>query len=432
LTPNPTSEAELYLGLDFGTSGARANLIDPNGSLVHEAALKFSRNDYAEWREALWQLLGGIPAKYRANIASIAICGTSSTSLLCDQAGEPLLPALLYNDSRASVEAKTIQRMAPTGHVCNSASSSLAKLLWFRKQPEYALARYFLHQADWLALLLHSKLGISDYHNALKLGYDVESLCYPQWLAEMVEENILPQVLEPGMAIGFIQSDVANKFGLSVKCQIRAGTTDSIAAFIASGAHRPGQAVTSLGSTIVLKLLSQKRVEAAEYGIYSHRCGALWLAGGASNCGGAVLNKLFGHERLAALSRQLKPDHPTGLDYYPLITAGERFPVNDIHLQPRLEPRPQDDLIYLQGLLESLARIEAQGYTLLENLGATPVWSVLTAGGGASNTVWTAIRSRIMAIQVGTAEHTEAAYGVAKLARNGVKSFDSFVMNERR
>ena len=432
MIPNPTSEAEFYLGLDFGTSGARANLIDPNGNLVHEAALKFSRNDYAEWREALWQLLGGIPAKYRANIASIAICGTSSTSLLCDQAGEPLLPALLYNDSRASAEAEVIRRMAPTGHVCNSASSSLAKLLWFRKQPEYASARYFLHQADWLAFLLHGKPGISDYHNALKLGYDVESLCYPQWLAEMVEERVLPRVIEPGAATGFIQADTANKFGLSAKCQIRAGTTDSIAAFIASGVHRPGQAVTSLGSTIVLKLLSQKRVEAAEYGIYSHRCGTLWLAGGASNCGGAVLDKLFGHERLAELSRQLNPDHPTGLDYYPLMTAGERFPVNDIHLQPRLEPRPQDDASYLQGLLESLARIEAQGYTLLENLGATPVRSVLTAGGGASNAAWTAIRSRIMAIQVGTTEHTEAAYGAAKLARNGVKSFDSFVMNERR
>lgn len=427
MTPNPTSEAEFYLGLDFGTSGARANLIDTNGSLVHEAALKFSRNDYAEWREALWQLLAEIPAHYRADIASIAICGTSSTSLLCDQAGEPLLPALLYNDSRASIEAETIQQMAPTGHVCNSASSSLAKLLWFRKQPEYVSAHYFLHQADWLAFLLHGKPGISDYHNALKLGYDVESLCYPQWLVEMVEENILPQVLEPGTAIGLIQADVANKFGLSAKCQIRAGTTDSIAAFIASGAHRPGQAVTSLGSTLVLKLLSQKRVEAAEYGIYSHRCGALWLAGGASNCGGAILDKLFGHDRLAVLSRQLKPDHPTGLDYYPLMTAGERFPVNDTRLQPRLEPRPQDDAIYLQGLLESLARIEAQGYALLENLGATPLQSVLTAGGGAQNAAWAIIRSRTLAIQVGAAEHTEAAFGVAKLARGGVKLFNSFL-----
>ncbi len=388
--------------------------------------MKFSHNDYAEWREALWQLLAEIPASYRVNIASIAICATSSTSLLCDQAGEPLLPALLYNDSRASAEVAVIQRMAPGGHVCNSASSSLAKLLWFRQQPEYASARYFLHQADWLAFLLHGKPGISDYHNALKLGCDVESLCYPQWLAEMTEESILPQVLEPGTAISLIQADVANKTGLSPRCQIRAGTTDSVAAFIASGACQLGQAVTSLGSTMVLKLLSQSRVEAAEYGIYSHRCGALWLAGGASNCGGAVLDKLFSRERLVELSRQLDPDHLTGLDYYPLTTTGERFPVNDIHLQPRLEPRPHSDLLYLQGLLESLARIEAQGYTLLENLGASPLRSVLTAGGGAQNPAWAIIRSHAMAIQVGTAEHTEAAYGAAKLARDGVKLFDSF------
>ena len=418
----------LSLGIDFGTGGARVNLIDAEGSLLYEAAVKFTCNDHTEWREALWQLLADIPAEFRAHITSIAFCGTSSTVLLCNHAGEPLLPALLYNDARASAEAQAISQSAPAGHVCNSASSSLAKLLWFRKQPEYASASFFLHQADWLAFLLHGKPGRSDYHNALKLGYDIEHLRYPEWLTAMVDAALLPRVQEPGENTGLIQPDIAKRYGISSNCQIRAGTTDSIAAFIASGANQPGQAVTSLGSTMVLKLLSRQRVDAAEYGIYSHRCGSLWLAGGASNCGGAALEKIFGREQLAELSHKLHPEHPTGLDYYPLTTIGERFPVNNPDLKPRLSPRPKDDAIYLQGLLESLTRIEAQGYALLEKLGATPVQSVLTAGGGATNAAWTDIRRRTLGLPINPAEHVEAAYGAAKLAKTGVSLFKSFGM----
>ena len=71
---------------------------------------------------------------------------------------------------------------------------------------------------------------------------------------------------------------------------------------------------------------------------------------------------------------------PTGLDYYPLTAPGERFPVNDPSLQPRLEPRPADDAVFLQGILESISRIEAQAYRLLAEQGATPVSKVYTAG----------------------------------------------------
>jgi sugar (pentulose or hexulose) kinase len=54
-----------------------------------------------------------------------------------------------------------------------------------------------------------------------------------------------------------------------------AGTTDSIAAFVAAGVSQPGEAVTSLGSTLAVKLLSQQRVDDAAYGVYSHKLGEL-------------------------------------------------------------------------------------------------------------------------------------------------------------
>lgn len=416
-SPIPAGNQNLYLGLDFGTSGARASLIDDAGIPQFQHVVTFNENTWQEWLAALRQLLAAIPAELRHRLQAIAFCGTSSTSLLCDRNGQPLLPAILYDDHRAQAESARI----PSDSIAASATSSLAKLLWFLGRPESAAAQHFMHQADWLAFQLHGIAGISDYHNSLKLGYDVGALAYPDWLGQADYARLLPQVREPGASIGRITSTAANTFDLPKNCIVRAGTTDSIAAFFASGASNPGQAVTSLGSTMVLKLLSRTRVESAEYGVYSHRCGNLWLAGGASNCGGRVLEQLFGRERLRELSASISPDKPTGLDYYPLPAPGERFPVNDPKLLPRLAPRPEDDGMYLQGLLESLARIEAQGYHLLERLGASPLREVFTAGGGAGNAAWTAIRARQLGVPVYAAPHSEAAYGAARLAKSGEK-----------
>ncbi|MCD6705472.1 MAG: carbohydrate kinase, partial [Thiobacillus sp.] len=159
------------------------------------------------------------------------------------------------------------------------------------------------------------------------------------------------------------------------------------------------------------------------HGVYSHWFGDRWLAGGASNAGGAVLRQFFDDRTLAALSEQIDPTVASPLDYVPLPKAGERFPVNDPQLLPRLAPRPADDVEFLHGLLESLARIEAKGYGLLAGLGATPVTRVETAGGGAQNPAWSRIRERLIGVPVVRAAHTEAAYGAALLARDGLNRF---------
>lgn len=86
------------------------------------------------------------------------------------------------------------------------------------------------------------------------------------------------------------------------------------------------------------------------------------LVGGASLGGGATLLKFFTPEQLMELSPRIRPEQPTGLDYYVLNEPGERFPKFDPHKQPCMEPRPADDAVFLQGLLEAMAKTEATGY----------------------------------------------------------------------
>ncbi|MGB3207698.1 MAG: FGGY-family carbohydrate kinase [Crinalium sp.] len=412
---------DLYLGIDFGTSGARAIIIDKAGAIQAEAQYPFiqSNTDLAAiWQTALFNLIEQISLEVKSKIKAIAINGTSSTVLLCDAAGKPVDTPILYNDARGVAVRDKLIEIAPPNHTVLSATSSLAKLLWWWKCREviFNASTYFLHQADWLAFLLHGKLGISDYHNALKLGYDVENLCYPTWLENQPFSHLFPQVLSPGTPVSEITADIASRFNLPSDCIVCTGTTDSIAAFIASGANFPCEAVTSLGSTLVIKLLSHTRIDDASYGIYSHRLGDLWLVGGASNTGGAVLREFFTDSELENLSKEIDANKESPLDYYPLLKEGDRFPISDPNLPPKLEPRPDSPVEFLHGLLESIARIEALGYQRLQQLGATQLTRVYTAGGGAKNPTWTNIRARHLQIPITPPLHTAAAFGTALLA----------------
>lgn len=416
----------LYLGLDFGTSGARAVVIDSNLRVKVQTKYIWETTEENKlphvWQKALFSLISNIPQEMRRKIRAIAIDGTSATVLLCDGDGKPVTEALLYNDSRGVAMMNKLKSIAPSNHPVISVTSSLAKLLWLAENTSgLNQTYYFLHQADWLGFLLHGKLGVSDYNNVLKLGYDVGNLSYPDWLNDFVKslvgKNIqLPEVVTPGATVGIVTTQIVNNFDFSPECIVCGGTTDSIAAFIASGANTPGEAVTSLGSTLVLKLLSHTRVDNSKYGIYSHRFGDLWLVGGASNTGGAVLRHFFTDTELESFSRQIDPYAESGLDYYPLLQKGDRFPINNSELSPRLVPRPENPILFLHGLLEGIAKIELQGYKLLQALSAATLTRVYTAGGGAKNSTFTTIRGRCLGVPTMGAVHTDAAYGSAILA----------------
>ena len=425
------------LGIDFGTSGARAIVLDGAAVLggknteeatVAQSSYRFSNAKEvaspAGWEQVLWRLIEAIAPQTRSQIHRIAINGTSATLLLCDDSGQPLTDALMYNDAIARPILPELAAIAPPESPTLSVTSTLAKAMWLHRENACSYkGSHIAHQSDWIASRLHRQLPISDYHNALKLGYDVEKLAYPDWLLNLPIADWLPQVWEPGRAIAPIHPDLAARFDLPLTCWICAGTTDSIAAFLASGASSLGDGVTSLGSTLVLKLLSPIPISNQAFGIYSHRLGDLWLVGGASNTGGAVLKQYFSAEQIAALSAQIDLSKPCDLAYYPLTQPGERFPINDPDYPPRLTPRPDQDADFLYGILDAIARIESEGYQKLQMLGAPKVQQVYTAGGGAQNQTWQAIRQKYLGVNVVEALQTEAAYGTAKLALTGLASF---------
>ena len=415
---------DAVLGIDIGTSGVRIAATDRDNTpramssapimAPLQAGFRILQ-DPAIWWQALEAAFKVLDLTH-LNIRAIAVDGTSGTILPVNADGSPAGLASMYNDVAEAAQLALVAAAAPRETAALGSTSPLARAMAMRSGDQR-----IIHQADWITGRLSGRYDVTDENNALKSGYDPVARQWPEWIARTgFDPRIFPSVVPAGTTIATISADIADRFHLPHDVAIVAGTTDGCAAFLASGASEPGDGVTSLGTTLTLKLLSAKPVFAPDFGIYSHRIGEQWLAGGASNTGGAAIDAHFSKDDLARLTPLLQPEFPTGLDYYPLPKPGERFPVNDPNFAPRLQPRPSDGRVFLQAILEGIAAIEAKAYAKLGELGASPLTSIRTAGGGAANPAWTKIRLKALGVPERPSLSEHAAVGTARLAWRGL------------
>jgi len=423
------AEHAYVIGIDVGTSGVRTVVMNKNHEIVSGGSrCLFSelgqdhRSPELWWQgvtQALRQTLKQIDA---GCVVAMSVDATSGSILPIDASGNCLATPMMYNDviTDQSILA-SIAAVMPLTSAAGGATSGLAKALQFATTNP----AHIVHQADWIAGKLTAQFTHSDANNALKSGYDPVNSIWPDWIKGTgFNTDLFPEVSVPGTPIATLSAQVAAEFGLSSSVQLVAGTTDGCASFLATGASETGDAVTALGSTVTIKLLSDKPVFAPEYGVYSHLIGDKWLAGGASNSGGMVLEQFFSKEALSTLSSGIDPKTASGFDFYPLPSKGERFPFNDPEMLPRMQPRPDDDRLFLQGLLEGIANIELRGYQRLIDHDAPQLRTLCTVGGGSSNPVWTSIRKKTMDahfpdLLFREPLSEEAAAGAARLAASG-------------
>jgi D-ribulokinase len=413
---------EVALGIDVGSSGVRIAARGRDGSLCafSEAAMNLPLQSgirILQDPQLWWQAVEKAFATLKLDgleVRAIAIDGTSGTILSLD---EPMRLASMYNDLAQPENVKRLAAVASQDTAVSGGSSPLARAL--------SMTGPIVHQADWIMGQFCGHYNVTDENNALKSGYDPVLRKWPEWIAATgFDVKRFPDVVPVGTRVGMITVKRAQQFGLPHDVALVTGTTDGCAAFLASGAKDDGDGVTSLGTTLTLKLLSATPVFAPQFGIYSHRIGDQWLAGGASNSGGRVLAQEFGKDDIARLTALIDPEKPTGLDYYPLPSAGERFPINDPDFVPRMEPRPSEDTVYFQGLLEGIASVEALGYQRLAELGASSLKNIRSVGGGAANEKWTAIRLKKLGVRALHSASEHAAMGTARLAWWGLGHAD--------
>jgi len=228
----------------------------------------------------------------------------------------------------------------------------------------------------------------------------------------------LPRVVPPGQVIGELATVHCARWGLSKGIKLVSGATDSNAAFYASGAGLPGEWSTTIGTTLAIKGISQKKVEDPQGCIYCHRHpDGHWLPGGASNAGGEILRE---HKQalasLAAIANRTVV--PNSL-VYPSVRKGERLPFSDPSFEPFFEGTEKGGTDYLLACLEGIAFVECLSYELLEQLGAEVGNRIYVTGGAASSELGLQIRADILQKSLSVPAHPHSAMGAAILAAAG-------------
>jgi D-ribulokinase len=433
----------LFLGIDVGTGGARAMAVTESGEVAANASIPFEPEVLAPqqgqheqppdaWWRAVCRATNAVIAELTAKIGgraahhvmAVAVDGTSGTIVALDSAGEPLRPALMYNDPRSAAEAEQLNGLAV--EFCDSlgyrfnASFALAKIAWLRRQ-EPALfdrAARFVHQTDYIVEKLTGEPAVTDYSNALKTGYDLHNEAWPDWIDDHLGiAPRLPHVVAPGSLIGAVSREAATETGLPQGIAVMAGATDGTAAFVASGARHIGDHNTTLGTTLVFKGISASICHHPQGIIYCHKLpGGRWLPGAASNVGTDWIAARFPGVDPAAMDAQAADRLPTEALCYPLIRSGERFPFLAAHARGFFPPEVSDQVDSYAACLQGVALVERLGYDVLDMAAMTSGGAVYSTGGGSRSDVWMQCRADATGRTIHRPQCGESAFGAAVLA----------------
>lgn len=430
------TKAPIFLGVDIGTQGIRVVAVDRSGNLVGSREEQFELTAQArqeqspeKWWDVLLRVMGTLAEQLKTAgkldaIRALSVTSTSGTMIPLDCNYQPLYNAIMYSDKRSDLEVKTCREAAShdkgEGYKNFNTSSGLPKILWFMNHyPEKAeQIKVWAHASDFILGKLSGVWGVTDYTNALKTGYDTTNLCWPDYLFKKLAlpKNWFPDVFPSGTPIGRILPDVAEITGLPKSIIIVTGMTDGCASQIASGAIRLGDWNTTIGTTLVIKGVTKKKVVDPLGRIYNHRHPeGFWMPGGASNTGADWVTEEFGNENLEELNKQAENIIPTSFIAYPLQQEGERFPF----IAPRargFEPTGLSKVEIFVAKMEGVAYLERYAYEMMESLSGERVHAVFSAGGASYSDVWSVIRSSVLQKPIYKMKHAMGAVGSAILA----------------
>ena len=427
---------DLVCGLDVGTSGAKAVAVDAHGKIVTRAECRFTAPPYVrasgwaeqdaeQWWKASQICLKQVSSQVGNRIAAIAVDSTSGTVVPVDRQGQPLAPALMYNDNRASGLEGEVQRAAQglserSGYSF-PAVFSLVKLVWLqREKPAIVNGTYkFLHAADFLVGKLTGDFSCTDTSNALKSGVDLISGTWPEFIEKQLGLPLskFPKIFRPGEKMGEVSTAASEETGLGVGTPVIAGASDGTASFLASGAKRVGDWNLTLGTTLAIRGISKNLIRDPKGRIYCHRHPeGYWLPGGASNVGGEALIKTFGEGKLSSLDETAMHSLPSPVLVYPLVRKGERMPFVSSHAEGFVIGRAGDERELYAGYLEGIAMVAAWSVEEAKTLGAEGGGDFfLSGGGGRGKTLGRLMASALRKALVKPKE-PEAAMGSALLA----------------
>ena len=435
----------ILIGLDVGTSGARAVAMDSEtGELRAEAAAEYEllmpRPGWSEQRPSDWwaasrEVLGTVARESGGEVIGLGLTGQMHGSVFLDAGDEVIRPALLWNDQRTWRQCEQIEeRIGREELVTLTGNPALTgfqapKILWLRdEEPEsYSRVAAVLLPKDYIRLLLTGVKATDAADASGTLLFDVRRRRWSQEVLALLELDPawLPRVHEGTEGSGTLRDAVADELGLPRGLIVAAGGGDNAAAAVGVGVAEEGQVSVSIGTSGVVfaptsdfKADPSGRVHAfchALPGMF-HLMAVTLSAGGSLRWWRDVAGGGASFDALVAEAGEVAPG-AEGLLFLPYLT-GERT--------PHLDPQARGSFVGLtlrhgrahmtRALLEGVVLALRDGVEIMRDLGVRDD-DVRAVGGGARSVVWRQLQADVLGRPIRRTRVDEGpAYGAALLA----------------
>jgi xylulokinase len=432
----------MYLGIDIGTSGVKAILMDDTGLVVDvaQAPLTVSRphdlwseQDPTDWWAATNSAVSQLDLQRRHLVKAVGLSGQMHGATLLGADNQALRPAILWNDGRSAAQCAALESTLPDlGQITGNRAMpgfTAPKLLWVREnEPDiFAQVKTVLLPKDYVRLRMTGELASDMSDSAGTLWMDVGQRDWSDTVlaATGLDRSHMPQLFEGSEYTGQLRSELAEAWGMGC-VPVVAGGGDNAAGAVGVGVVRPGDAFLSLGTSGVLFLANGGYTPNPAGGVHSF-CHALperWhqmsvILSAASCVDWAT--KLCGMENAGELFAHMeKRGAPAATEMFLPYLSGERTPHNDPNAKGVLFgiTHESDAASIGQSVLEGVAFAFRDGLDALTDSGAH-VDSITVIGGGAKSYYWGTILASVLnrpLIYRGGGE-VGPAYGAAKLAQ---------------
>jgi xylulokinase len=446
-----------FLGMDVGTGGTRAVVVDAAGKLIagassEHAAFRSAHPGWAEqepedwWRaaqEAIRAALAAAPEPRQA-IAGIGLTGQMHGAVLLDEAGAVLRPSLIWCDTRTQPQCDWLTEKIGYEKLieltCNPAlpNFTLTKLLWVKEhEPEiFAKTRHILCPKDYVRYRLTGEFAIDVQEASGTLLLDVTHRRWSKEVAEAagIPEGWLPKLYESPEVCARISEVAAGVTGLAAGTPVVAGAGDQGAGAVGMGILQPGSVSATIGTSGVVfaATASPTRDPKGRLHTFCHAVPGLWHVMGVTQSAGLSLRWLKetffarqNYDELTAAAAKI-PAGSEGLEWAPYL-MGERTP----HLDPAVRAAfagicaTHSAAHFVRAVLEGVAYSLQDTFTLFAELGI-PVNAIRLGGGGARGPLWRQIQAGVYGqpVEVLTAEEG-GAFGAALLAGVGANHWAS-------
>lgn len=446
-----------WLGIDVGTGGTRALLVDDRGKVSHAFTaphedMRMERPLWAEQRPENWWDAGqaairGVLSEARAagdQVRGIGLTGQMHGLVMLDAANAVIRPALIWCDQRSQPQVDAINQKVGKEAVLAAIANpmltgfTLPKLLWVRdnEPAQFERLRHVLLPKDYLRFCLTGEYA-SDVSDASGTAlFDVLRRRWSYELADRLglDRSILPDVFESSTVTGRVSPQAAAATGLAEGTPVVAGAGDQAASAVGNGIVQPGVVSCTIGTSGVVFAHMQAPAydPAGRVHTFCHAVPGAWHVMGVTQGAGLSLqwfrNQLApgaGYDRLTE-EAATAPAGCNGLFWLPYL-MGERTP----HLDARARGgwvgltagHTRADLI--RSLLEGVSYSQKDCLEIVEQL-AGPVESVRLSGGGARSQFWRQMLANILGKRAVVLQTQEgSAYGAALLAMVGTGAFNS-------